>query len=320
MTQAWRGVRAAAAQMTREIGGGGAATAAGRGMRPLVLRHASLMGHDCPLQQFRFISFKFGSSGGRSRSSGNLASQIAKTPKMQPDTPWRRLAELLKESDGQEAEESIYMQRLKSHHHPGDHLEKLEEEMREEMAGALGRTASKCDYHFLLLERQKRKLSRVMEKARGGGGGGGGGTIGAAVVATATTGAGNVREMRKGEREGEEEEGQEGTEEEEGKEYNRLRLAAEECRKQLMIHRQAMGFRTGNHQMVEKKWPLPPPWPFHPSPSSSSPSSPLVGENREGAGGGKTKQENGAHNTAQEIQASQAKWREDMERMNRSRR
>ena len=40
-------------------------------------------------------------------------------------------------------------------------------------------------------------------------------------------------------------------------EFNRLRAAADLARRELIIHRQAIGFQTANYAAIEKAWPLP---------------------------------------------------------------
>ena len=99
---------------------------------------------------------------------------------------------------------------------PKDHVEKIEEEIMEEMAGALGRTADKCNYKFLLLEREGIKLDRLIASRAGKDG---------EIEATVSS-------------------------------FNALRKETEDARRELMIHRQACGFKTGNHQQVQDMWPL----------------------------------------------------------------
>ena len=40
-------------------------------------------------------------------------------------------------------------------------------------------------------------------------------------------------------------------------EFNALRKKAEEARVSIIVHRQAVGFRSGNYSIVMEKWPLP---------------------------------------------------------------
>jgi len=154
-------------------------------------------------------------SRGDKRHGGESKSllQYASSPRQQEEQPsWRRLAEKIKDDDL--AADSVYLARLRKNHDPRDHIEKLEEEVLEEIAGALGRTAAKTDYAFFVMDRAERLLDA----------------------------ASHPREQNRLARE-----------------FNQARLNAEKARRELMIHRQAVGFTIGNQKSVEKKWALPPP-------------------------------------------------------------
>eukprot|EP00600_Ochromonadales_sp_CCMP1393_P005893 CAMPEP_0174963256 /NCGR_PEP_ID=MMETSP0004_2-20121128/5230_1 /TAXON_ID=420556 /ORGANISM="Ochromonas sp., Strain CCMP1393" /LENGTH=108 /DNA_ID=CAMNT_0016211863 /DNA_START=296 /DNA_END=619 /DNA_ORIENTATION=+ len=58
--------------------------------------------------------------------------------------------------------DSVYLNRLRAVHDPEQHIESLEDELREEMAQALGRTGSKCDYLFYLMEKEGQKCEEVL--------------------------------------------------------------------------------------------------------------------------------------------------------------
>lgn len=85
---------------------------------------------------------------GGSSSGSKLYEYVAKAPTQEASSPWKRLAEQIKDGG-----DSIYLARLSQSYDKRDHIEKIEDEIREEMAQALGRAGSKCDYMFLLLER-----------------------------------------------------------------------------------------------------------------------------------------------------------------------
>lgn len=137
-------------------------------------------------------------------------SYAAKPPqKEQP--AWKRLAAMIQDDQGGHSE-SVYAARLRVAHDPKDHVEKIEEEIMEEMAGALGRTADKANYKFLLLERQAHCVDKLI----------------------ASKAANEELESAISS-------------------FNTLRADADNARRELMIHRQACGFSTGNHQIVLDK-------------------------------------------------------------------
>ena len=135
-------------------------------------------------------------------------SYAAKPPK-QEQPAWKRLAQMIQDDQGAHSE-SVYAARLRAAHDPKDHVEKIEEEIMEEMAGALGRTADKANYKFLLLERQGHALDKLLESKAA------------------------KEEVERA-----------------ISSFNALRAEADDARRELMIHRQACGFKTGNHQLVQ---------------------------------------------------------------------
>ena len=171
----------------------------------------------------------FHKRGSSSDGPSKLAAYAVKPPKTEQPS-WRRLAEAIQNQDGV-AHESIYAARLMAGKDPRDNVEKIEEEIQEEMAAALGKSGGKCDYHFYILERQGwacDNSAKLLEQA---------------VV------------------EGKDEPTLAGLKlalEVACNEFNSLRKTAESARRDLMIHRQAVGFTTGNHEFVHSKWPLPP--------------------------------------------------------------
>lgn len=113
---------------------------------------------------------------------------------------WRRLAEQLKD----EGCDSIYLDRLRSTHDVKGHVDRLEEELAEEMARSLGNTNAKVAYHFAKLD----QINKDTEDGR--------------------------------------------------RAFNEQRELCRAARHELIVHRQALGFKTNNYRAVEKEYPLPP--------------------------------------------------------------
>lgn len=154
--------------------------------------------------------------------------------------------------------ESVYAARLRAAHDPRDNIQKIEEEVMEEMAGALGRTADKANYKFLVLERKGQEVDALVEAKA------------------------NSAEIEKA-----------------IGDFNRLRDDAEDARRELMIHRQALGFKTGNHALVSDMWPLPPKRALQTGNNGNEPEIADVGTG------------------AEEIAARQREWLRNMERLSR---
>ena len=154
-------------------------------------------------------------------------------------TPWRALAEQLVD----EGCESIYLTRLRAQHDVRAHVDTLAEEVAEEMARALGRTTSRVDYAFACLERDRQRAHdaaaavlklRVPElrdelRRHGLPVGGNKPELRARLMPVATADA--VRA------------------------FDAQRQVCRKERQNLLIHRQALGFKTGNHGAVEKYYP-----------------------------------------------------------------
>ena len=101
----------------------------------------------------------------------------------------------------------MYLDRLRGSYDVKAHVESIEEEMAEEMAKALGRTTSRCDYEFALLDRARRLHDDdPSDDARAA--------------------------------------------------FDAQRAACLKARQDLLIHRQALGFKTNNHAVVEKYYPI----------------------------------------------------------------
>ena len=107
--------------------------------------------------------------------------------------------------------ESMYLDRLRKGYDVKAHVETIEEELAEEMAQALGRTTSKCDYQFALLDRERKAYEAAADPEQ------------RAEAAEA---------------------------------FEKQRLACVKARQDLLIHRQALGFKTKNHDVVDKFYPI----------------------------------------------------------------
>ena len=154
-------------------------------------------------------------------------------------TPWRALAEQLVD----EGCESIYLTRLRAQHDVRAHVDTLAEEVAEEMARALGRTTSRVDYAFACLERDRQRALkaaaavlklRVPElrdelRRHGLAVGGNKPDLRARLMPVATADAVEA--------------------------FDAQRAICRKERQNLLIHRQALGFKTGNHGAVEKYYP-----------------------------------------------------------------
>ena len=154
-------------------------------------------------------------------------------------TPWRALAEQLVD----EGCESIYLTRLRAQHDVRAHVDTLAEEVAEEMARALGRTTSRVDYAFACLERDRQRAQeaaaavlrlRVPElrdelRRHGLPVGGNKPDLRARLMPIATADAVEA--------------------------FDAQRAICRKERQNLLIHRQALGFKTGNHGAVEKYYP-----------------------------------------------------------------
>jgi hypothetical protein len=144
-------------------------------------------------------------------------------PPKEDQTSWKRLAEQIKQEKKSGEPQSEYLDRIRGSYDVNDHVLKIEEEVIQEIASSLGRTGDKCNYKFYVMEAQGRMCDDVNAQARRNPGDP---AIQAALEATVS-------------------------------EFNRMRKEAEEARKDLIIHRQAVGFQTSNHAAVYEKWPLP---------------------------------------------------------------
>lgn len=123
------------------------------------------------------------------------------------DTPWSRLVRELKDT----GYESPYLDRLRARLDPAEAVARLETEIVQEMAQALGRTEDKLNYALLRLE------------------------LAAHAIETAPDELVRYERVR---------------------EFNALRQEAIEARRNLQIHREAIGIRR--NRMLDDLYPIPP--------------------------------------------------------------
>ena len=123
------------------------------------------------------------------------------------DAPWTRLVRELKDT----GYESPYLDRLRARLDPAEAVSRLETEIVQEMAQALGRTEDKLNYALLRLELAARAIDTAPDEL--------------------------VRYDRT-------------------KEFNALRDEAIQARRNLQIHREAIGIRR--NRMLDDLYPIPP--------------------------------------------------------------
>jgi len=123
------------------------------------------------------------------------------------EAPWSRLVRELKDT----GYESPYLDRLRARLDPAEAVARLETEIVQEMAQALGRTEDKLDYALLRLELAARAIDAAPDEL--------------------------VRYERV-------------------REFNTLRQEAIEARRNLQIHREAIGIRR--NRMLDDLYPIPP--------------------------------------------------------------
>jgi hypothetical protein len=123
------------------------------------------------------------------------------------EAPWTKLVRELKDS----GYESPYLDRLRARLDPTEAFARLETEIVQEMAYALGRTGEKLDYALLRLELAARAIDAAPDERER-----------AARVRT----------------------------------FNALRVEAIAARRDLLIHREAVGIRR--NKMLDDLYPIPP--------------------------------------------------------------
>ena len=142
------------------------------------------------------------------------------TPPTKQTSAWTSLAKKLQGTHLSAGPEQKHVDKVKGTgvYSIEDSLGKLEEELQEEMASALGKTGDKLEYTYKLMKKAEVKLNESvsnneeLEKRR------------AAVDL-----------------------------------FNAVRDEVEIQRRNLIIHRQAVGFYWRNHQIVTDHYPIPPP-------------------------------------------------------------
>ena len=149
--------------------------------------------------------------------ASKLLEYCARPPRKQ-EPSWRNLASKLKHGASFDDASKDHIEKIKPQFDVSDSLAKLEEELQEEMAVALGKTGDKCVYYFKLLDRAHEEyLMKKDEKHC---------SLEERVVAAQT--------------------------------FNVIRQEADAARRNLIIHRQAIGFYWNNHKIIENQFPLPP--------------------------------------------------------------
>lgn len=111
-----------------------------------------------------------------------------------------------------------------------DSIGKLELELMEEIAGALGKTGDKCVYYFRELKRAKAAFDACPSPS----------SFTASSSSSSFSSALIQRRTA-------------------ANEFNSIRRLAEDARRDLIIHRQACGFTSNNFKIVDEVFPLPPP-------------------------------------------------------------
>ena len=123
------------------------------------------------------------------------------------DAPWSKLVRELKDT----GYESPYLDRLRARLDPATEVERLEAEIVQEMAHALGRTENKLNYALLRLELASRAIDTAPDPLE------------------------RYERVR---------------------EFNALRSEALDARRNLQIHREAIGIRR--NKVLDELYPIPP--------------------------------------------------------------
>jgi hypothetical protein len=145
----------------------------------------------------------------------------ARPPSASKDATWTSLAKKMKISIDAEAPETKHIEKMKREgvYSVEDSIAKLEDELAEEMASALGKTGDKTTILFKMMNRAQEEYAKLQEE-------------GVDQV--------DLERRRLAART-----------------FNVLRQEAETARRNLIIHRQAVGFYWRNHAIVEEQYPLP---------------------------------------------------------------
>lgn len=138
---------------------------------------------------------------------------------LQVGGPFKDIVEDLVDRLDNIGHKSVHLERLKSLVDPEKQIQGMEDELREEIAAALRETANKVDFAILRCEEAALNVSMI-RKTKGN-------SCNEAAIRNAI------------------------------KVYNTLCDKAEEARRNLIIHRQACGFRTDNYKVCLKFYPIP---------------------------------------------------------------
>jgi len=97
-------------------------------------------------------------------SFDKLRQYTANVPSSKPIPAWNRLANNIKDVDmGTTFSDQKHIEKLRVSFDPCDSISRLEDELMEEMANALGKTGRKCDVLFKLLVKLKIKYDIIDE-------------------------------------------------------------------------------------------------------------------------------------------------------------
>ena len=96
----------------------------------------------------------FASDLGAHRKAATTSRRARPRGAVERDEAWHRIAAKVQDGDYEGAADSKYVRRVRESQRfdVKGHVEKLEEELLEEMAEALGRTVSRCDHAFAMLD------------------------------------------------------------------------------------------------------------------------------------------------------------------------
>lgn len=210
---------------------------------------------------------------GRSLSTSKLYEYVAKPPSKSVPS-WRRLAMGIKQehgminatstttateastvSNGDNDASNEYVEKLRKLYDPNQEFSLLEDELREEMAQALGKTGSKCEYFFLLMQIAGKECDEIFTEFGGeqyrimcddkNSNNFSSTHSSANNLDAAVADANNIQTnaMIKAKQQAVDK-------------FNQSRRKAIEARAELVIHRQSIGLIWRNQQIVEEQYPL----------------------------------------------------------------
>ena len=152
-----------------------------------------------------------------------LWSYVAKAPAKKAEPAWHRLAYRIKNNTDVSAASHKHIETLKeSGFDENDSIGKLEHELQEEIACALGRTGAKCNLYFSILRSIDEEIEELMNEK---------------VYDDPESLKERLTTLFS--------------------DFNEVQFLASKAIEYLKIHRQAVGFTYNNHQFVQKQFPLP---------------------------------------------------------------